>query len=143
MKDRVVTVAENDHRPYGQTAAARGHRLAADEPEALGGLDSGPDPFELVLAGLGACTTMTMRMYAARKGWPVRHLSAEIRLERGAPGGEPRDRFRRLVTIEGDLDADQRARLVAIADLCPVGRMLEAGADVVTEEALASAAGPA
>jgi len=133
MKERLVKVAENGAGPYGQVVTAGRHVLGADEPEAVGGRDGGPDPFELVMAGLGACTSMTLRMYAERKGWAIRRIAVDLRHVRrvGADGREI-DVFERVLDVDGDLDADQRVRLVEIADKCPVGRMLAHGAEVAT-----------
>lgn len=133
MKERAVTVSESGQGPYGQAVAAGRHRFGADEPETAGGTDRGPDPYELVMAGLGACTSMTVRMYAERKGWPVRHVSVALRhRKRAAADGTLTDVFERDLRVDGDLDADQRTRLVEIADRCPVGRTLMRGSDVVT-----------
>lgn len=133
MRERLVTVAESGNGPYGQIVEAGRHRLTADEPEAAGGHDGGPDPFELVMAGLGACTSMTVRMYADRKGWAVRRVSVALRHKRRiSTDGHESDVFERVLTVEGDLDADQRGRLKEIADRCPVGRTLARASEVVT-----------
>ncbi|MGR3484566.1 MAG: bifunctional alpha/beta hydrolase/OsmC family protein [Paracoccaceae bacterium] len=113
---------------FAQDIATDRHDLIADEPRPLGGTDLGPAPFELAAAALGACTTITMRMYARRKGWAPAVLRADVTHE--ADGDT--HRFTRTLTIEGPLDADQRARLVEIAGKCPVHRMLHAGATVTT-----------
>ena len=105
--------------------------LMADEPVAVGGLASGPTPYDLVAAGLGACTVMTLRLYAERKGLPLERASVEVRHARVA-NQTPADVFERVLTLEGTLDPDQRARMLEIADKCPVHRTLEGGATVVT-----------
>jgi putative redox protein len=96
------------------------HNLRSDEPVALGGTDSGATPQELLLAALGACTTITLRMYAARKGWPLR----EARLGLTASTVDGVFVIRRQLTLDGDLDDEQRARLHEIADRCPVHRAI-------------------
>jgi len=133
MKDRLVTVAESGNGPYGQVVTAGRHVFGADEPEAVGGRDTGPDPFELVMAGLGACTAMTVRMYADRKGWTLRRVAVTLRHARRVDGdGDETDVFERVLDVDGDLDAAQRHRLVEIADKCPVGLTLGRCSDVVT-----------
>ncbi|MFZ7125199.1 MAG: alpha/beta fold hydrolase [Desulfobacterales bacterium] len=111
---------------------AAGHRLTADEPASAGGNDAGPTPYDLLAAALGACTAMTLRMYAERKQWGLR--SAVIRLHHekihaeDCENCETRegyiDRIEREIALTGDLDADQRQRLMEIADKCPVHRTL-------------------
>ena len=130
----------------------RHHGLTADEPASVGGKDYGPNPYELVTAGLGACTAMTIQMYARRKKWPVDRVDVELRhfkdypadmqaasaktQDAGANPAKPSkiDHFERVITLEGDLSADQRARLMEIADRCPVHRTLEAEVAIVTRE---------
>lgn len=99
----------------------------ADEPESMGGLGSGPTPFNLLSSALAACTTMTLRMFADRKGWKVDRIRTAV-AHRKEAGTEPADLFTRQVTLEGSLDADQRNALLAAADRCPVHRTLERGA---------------
>lgn len=96
------------------------HRLRADEPEEKGGGDTGPSPHQLLLSALGACTTLTLRLYAHRKGWPL--TNAHVRLT--GQHEEGRYVISRLVQLEGPLDVDQRTRLMEIADRCPVHRTL-------------------
>jgi len=104
--------------------------LTADEPRGIGGLGSGPGPFDLVAAGLGACTSMTCRMYADRKGWALRHTTVEV-VHTGRTA-DAKDRFDRAIRFEGDLDETQRARLFEIAERCPVHRALTEGSVVTT-----------
>ncbi|MFK8047987.1 MAG: alpha/beta fold hydrolase [Halioglobus sp.] len=127
-----VRVEERNH-VFAQNVYSDSHTWLADEPTALGGSNSGPDPYEHLLAGLGACTAMTLRMYAARKKWPLEHVSVD--LQHGRSHGEDCehcdedykqvDVIKRTVTLLGDLDDDKRQRLMEIADRCPVHRTLE------------------
>ncbi|UCC70960.1 MAG: alpha/beta fold hydrolase [Gemmatimonadota bacterium] len=118
-----------------------GHSLAADEPESAGGTDSGPTPWGLLMAALGACTSITLRMYADRKDWPLDEIGIRLqhrtlkREEQSAPGsGPPKTaEIRQTVELEGPLDEAQRERLLEIAHRCPVHRALEAGLLVPVE----------
>ncbi len=117
-----------------------GFRMAADEPLSVGGGNTGPTPYDYLGAALGACTSMTLRMYADRKKWPVEVITTEVRHEKvhatdGDPDSKPKkvDRFERKITLQGNLDAEQRKRLLEIADRCPVHRTLESEVQVVTE----------
>jgi putative redox protein len=117
------------------------HTLVADEPVAAGGTDAGPDPYALLLAALGACTSMTVRMYAARKGWDLTGVEVDLEIARVYAEDcvdceEPRamvGRIRRRIALTGDLDAGQRARLAEIAKKCPVHKTLMAGLRVEDE----------
>jgi uncharacterized OsmC-like protein/fermentation-respiration switch protein FrsA (DUF1100 family) len=106
-------------------------RFLADEPVSVGGLGSGPSPYDLLSAGLGACTAMTSRLYAERKGWPLEQVVVEVG-HTAKTANEP-DRFLRKIAFRGALDEEQRQRLMEIADRCPVHRTLTAGARVHTE----------
>lgn len=108
-------------------------RLFADEPTSVGGLASGPTPFELLSSALGACTAMTMRLYAEQKNWTVDrvHVVVTHRKDRTLT---PPDRFHRTIRIDGPLDPDQRRQLIAVAERCPVHRALLGGAAVETIE---------
>lgn len=115
---------------YAQHATARGHEVVGDETKDDGGADRGMTPTELLLASLGSCKTITVRMYAAKKGWPLEdvvvHLShdkEEAAKEDGTK--EVVHRIRASVRLEGALDADQRARLLDISTRCPIHRMLQ------------------
>ncbi|MFE3839487.1 OsmC family protein [Pseudogemmobacter sonorensis] len=128
-----VHIEESGHGPFGQFVSIGQHILGADEPGPMGGENTGPDPFELVMAGLGACTAMTVRMYANRKTWPLEEVRVAVNHVRATgKDGEKPHAFERLVTLQGPLDDTQRERLIAIADRCPVHRLLEAGAEIVT-----------
>jgi uncharacterized OsmC-like protein/fermentation-respiration switch protein FrsA (DUF1100 family) len=127
-----VRVAEAGEGRFAQLIAAGRHRLRADEPARVGGDDGGPGPYDLLLAGLGACTSMTLRMYASQKKWPLERVTVDLRHDKvhaedcaDCETKEGRiDRIERVVTLEGDLDEAQRARLLEIADKCPVHRTL-------------------
>ncbi|MEW2529287.1 OsmC family protein [Streptomyces sp. NPDC047071] len=142
LDDGLVTVSENGTGPYGQLVRAGHHVLAADEPEPAGA-DSGPGPYDLLLAALGACTSMTVRMYADRKGWPLEKVTVSLRHQRahaagraGRENGHKRaDRIAREIRLDGALDADQRRRLMEIAEKCPVHRTLTEGAVITTTPA--------
>ena len=127
----VVTEAQ---RPYTNRVLAGRHELLADEPTRVGGTDAGPSPFEYLLASLGACTSMTLRMYADRKEWPLEHVSVRLRHEKEDAGeGRSKHRFVRDLHLVGDgLDDDQRARLLEIANRCPVHRALEEEKEIPT-----------
>ncbi|HET9398322.1 MAG TPA: bifunctional alpha/beta hydrolase/OsmC family protein [Sphingomicrobium sp.] len=102
------------------------HRMFADEPDSFGGLDSGPSPFQLLAAALASCMTMTVRLYADRKGWPLKRIRTGVGHTR-EPDQTPRDRFDVRLTFDGELDSDQHDRLVEIAGKCPVHRALAEG----------------
>ena len=118
------------------------HALFADEPASVGGLGTGLSPYELVSAGLAACTVMTMRLYANRKGFPLERASTTVHHEK-VPDMMPPDRFNRTIVLDGPLSDDQRARILAIADRCPVDLSLIRGSDVQTELSRASQAAEA
>lgn len=101
-----------------------------DEPASVGGLGKSPNPYDLLSAALGACTSMTVRLYAERKGWPLERVQVKVLHHRASL--EARDLFERTISLEGPLDEEQRARLLAIAERCPVHRTLDRGSDVLT-----------
>jgi putative redox protein len=135
-----VRVLEAGEGKFAQDIFAGRHRLRADEPVAIGGSDTGPNPYELLLAALGACTAMTVRMYADLKKIPLQRVSVELKHEKvhaedcaNCETAEAKlDRVNRLVTLEGALDDAQRARLLEIANKCPVHRTLERGVSIAT-----------
>jgi putative redox protein len=109
---------------YQTNISSGRHQLLADEPEALGGDDAGPDPYALLLSSLIACTTITLRMYAQRKHWPLENVQVECRLIRKDAESGPF--IERKIYLKGDaLAEDQKARLLQIADACPVHKLLK------------------
>lgn len=120
-----LIVSENDHGRYQQTVRLGRHELIADEPVAGGGADAGLAPFDFLLAGLGACTSITLRMYAERKGLPLTQISVALTHEKIDLEGHGRvDRIERIIALQGDLTTAQRSRLLEIANKCPVYRAL-------------------
>jgi putative redox protein len=115
---------------YAQKVHAGHHELTADEPTHLGGTDTGPSPYGLVLSGLGACTSITLRMYAERKGWDLGTVHVELRMFKDADGKERIERTVRLGN--GGLSAEQRARLAEIAEKTPVTRSIRGGVPIAT-----------
>jgi putative redox protein len=109
----------------------RGGSVMADEPEEVGGLGTGPTPYELLSAALAACTVMTLRLYAERKSWPLPRFEVEV-AHSLVPGDPPRDRLSRRIAFEGEMEESRRTRLLEIADRCPVHRTLARGFEVVT-----------
>jgi len=126
-----VTV-ESEGRGLAQRIQAGRHDLRSDEPTSAGGTDTGPDPYDLLLAALGACTSMTLRVYAARKNWPLEKVV--VRLGHGRIHAQDCtdcetkegsiDRFEREIEVHGALSPEQRQRLLEIAEMCPVHRTL-------------------
>jgi uncharacterized OsmC-like protein len=137
-----VVVQETGKGEFQQEVISGPHRLVADEPVAVGGLDSGPGPYDLLLAALGACTTMTLRLYADRRQLPLMRTRVRLRHERvyvvDCAECETKsgmiDRIESTVTLEGDLNDEQRAQLMAIAEKCPVHRTLTSEVDIRTSE---------
>jgi putative redox protein len=125
---------------FTQRIRVGGHTLTSDEPAAAGGDDLGPTPYDLLLAALGACTSMTVRMYAQRKNWPLRSTTVTLThskihaadCESCETTSGRVDHIVREVRFDGDLDAAQRARLLEIADKCPVHRTLHSEVVVQT-----------
>lgn len=135
----VIVASVNDH-PFEQIMLDGRHLLHADEPVAVGGGDAGPGPYELLLMALGSCTSMTIRLYAARRKWPVDQVVVRLRHERVhtedcANCEDPMtmlERIERTIEIIGPLDDAQRDRLLEIADKCPIHRTLQSKIDIRT-----------
>ena len=140
----MVRVEETGQSNFQQKITSGKHELIADEPASVGGKDTGPSPYDYLSAALGACTTMTMRMYANHKGYNVGKLSVEvshakIHANDCADCGEGRtgrvDRFERTISVEGEVSEEIAAKLVKIADKCPVHKTLEHSSVVATRMA--------
>lgn len=148
QQEEVKLASPGDNRVVVRTGAtgyrteilANGHPLVADEPVSVGGTNTGPSPYELLAAALGACTTMTLRMYADRKGWPLEEVEVRVEHEKihcadcadtSHPGSKI-DHLSRELALEGPLDDEQIKRLVEIADRCPVHRTLHSEIRVTT-----------
>jgi uncharacterized OsmC-like protein/alpha-beta hydrolase superfamily lysophospholipase len=135
---RNVVVTETRAGTFQQTIRVGRHTLTADEPVAAGGLDTGPNPYDLLLAGLGACTAMTLRLYADRKQLPLERVSVKLAHSRihaqDCETCETKegmlDRIDKDITVEGPLDEAARARLLEIAEKCPVNRTLKSEIDI-------------
>jgi uncharacterized OsmC-like protein/alpha-beta hydrolase superfamily lysophospholipase len=140
--DTDVVVSETRRSRFEQEISIGRHRLLADEPVSVGGRDSGPGPYDLLLAGLGACTSMTLRLYAERKSLPLDRVTVRLSHSKihaaDCESCETRegmlDRIERVITLAGELDDDQRARLLEIADKCPVHRTLTSEIEIRTRE---------
>jgi putative redox protein len=137
----IVRVSEADPAGFLQDVeTGPKHHLLADEPATYGGTDAGPTPYQFLSAGLGACTSMTVRMYARRKGWPLEHVSVDVSHDKvhaqdcaDCPDKNAKiDVFQRVIRLDGPLDPDQRAALLSIADRCPVHRTMEGTIKVET-----------
>jgi uncharacterized OsmC-like protein len=142
-----VTVRSEPGRALTTIVEARGHRVVADEPEDSGGDDLGPGPYELLLAALGACTVMTVELYARRKEWPLERVTVRLDHTRRAagageavPAGARIDRITYEIDLDGRLDAAQRERLLQIAARCPLHRTLTGPIEIVPGDVPATAA---
>jgi putative redox protein len=129
-RDHTIATAAvtSEEKPYGVRIDAGGHALRGDEPAEHGGGDTGPAPFGLLLSGLGACTAITLRMYAERHSWPLTEVDVKLTYI-------VKDRntrwIDRLITLHG-VDDDQRAKLAEIAEKTPVTRAVRAGTEIRT-----------
>jgi putative redox protein len=140
LEGGTVRVSERGTGAFAVSIQAGRHSLVGDEPVAVGGDNLGPNPYELLLAALGACTVMTLRMYARQKQWPLANAHVTLTHDNihAADCGECEtksgkvDRIERTIELEGALDEAQRARLMEIADKCPVHRTLHSEVQVVT-----------
>ena len=135
----IVRVSEADPNGFlHDVNSGPKHHTLADEPVAYGGSDLGMTPYGFLSSGLGACTSMTIRMYARRKGWPLEHVSVDVNHNKvHAQDADTRsdtqaDKFTRVIHLKGPLNEEQRAKLLEIADKCPVHRTLERGSVVET-----------
>jgi putative redox protein len=134
-------VVRGDAAGFAQEIFAGKHRLTADEPAAAGGTDTGPSPYDLLLASLGACTSITLGMYARRKGWPLEEVTVNLRHSKvhaaDCADCETKDvmldRIERDIHLAGPLTSEQRSRLIEIANKCPVHRTLTSKIEIKTQ----------
>lgn len=141
MNEPFTVVVTGSADGFAQEIETGAHRLRADEPVSVGGTDTGPDPYGLLLASLGACTSMTVAMYARRKKWPLTAVTVRLRHGRtysddcaGCENSPRRiERIDRAIELFGALDGEQRARLLDIANKCPVHRTLTGTVEIATE----------
>jgi putative redox protein len=131
--ERVVSV-QGAAASYRQQITAGHHELGADEPIDNGGTDTGPSPYDLLLSALGACTSITVSMYARRKGWPLDSVSVRLTHAKLSVAGKPGkvDRITRELSLSGVLSREQREKLLEIANKCPVHRTLMSGTQIET-----------
>ena len=126
----MTTIVRTTSTNYRVEIDARHHKLVADEPVAAGGRDAGPDPFDYVLAGLGACTAITLKMYAERKGWDLGELRVELSMRRD---GDGRSHVSRVISSSATLDDEQWSRLLDIAGKTPVTKTLKEAMEIAAE----------
>jgi putative redox protein len=126
---RIAHVTTRSTQGYALGIHAGRHELSADEPQSAGGTDTGPNPLQLLLSALGACTSITLRMYAERKGWELGEIDVDLRLSRD---GET-ESIERRVHFSGSLSQEQRARLAEVAEKTPVTKILKRGLQIVTQ----------
>jgi putative redox protein len=127
---RVSHVVLDSQAGYACTLHARRHALTADETHSNGGTDTGPAPYDLLLSGLAACTAITLRMYAERKGWDLGEIHVDLELHKDAE--TKADRIVRTVSFSAALDASQRVRIAEIVERTPVTKTIKAGAVIET-----------
>ena len=124
-----ASVVEAGTSRFFNSVDTDGHQFVMDEPEVMGGTDLGPSPFALVAAALGACTNMTLRMYADMKKLPLDQVETEVVHTPGKDGHH----FKRIIKIQGNLSSEDRERLLVIANKCPIHKLLEHQAVVDSE----------
>src|SRR5579872_1608559 len=109
---------------YAATISTGKHQLIADEPEDHGGKDKGLSPYQLLLSSLGACTSITLRMYADRKQWPLEGVHVSLNMDRLKEGDMDKTIIKRVIRLSGNLLPEQRERLLSVANSCPVHKVL-------------------
>ena len=125
----MATVHLHSESGYAQNIRARAHELRSDEPSSEGGTDTGPAPYELLLAGLAACTSITLRMYADRKQWKLGRIGVDARFSRDESGTES---ITRTITVTEALSDEQIAKLAEIAEKTPVTKTVKRGTAIAT-----------
>ncbi|MBI2809571.1 MAG: OsmC family protein [Candidatus Melainabacteria bacterium] len=130
-----VTVKSNTSKKYQQEIKAASHSFISDAPESVGGLATGPDPHELLLASLGSCTAITLEMYAAKKGWDLKSVNVALQEESvddPANPGKKVSKITREIKVEGNFDAEQIESLKSAADRCPIHKLLSGPKQIET-----------
>ncbi len=138
MANKTSVEVREQGEPYAQQIQTRQHIFAADEPESVGGTDTGPTPYELLLGALGSCTTITVRMYANRKKWPLESVNVSLNIykihARDCEDCEQEsgmvDIIEKQIVFQGDLTTEQRERLLDISQRCPVHKTLSGGTKI-------------
>jgi putative redox protein len=134
QENRVTRIAHtvlDSAEHYAVTIQNGKHSLTADEPLAAGGTDTGSSPYQLFLSGLAACTSITLRMYADRKGWSLGTIHVDVELDKA--GEDDTGKIKRVISFSEPLSGEQRSKLLAIAEKTPVTRTIKAGAPITTE----------
>lgn len=132
MSTTTKILAGIGHDHYTTKMTMRGHLLVADEPESHGGKDLGPTPTELIMSGLAACTTSTLRMYADRKEWDVERIDVEISLHVVKTESGQTTYFNSIIDITGNLTQKQKDRMIVIAGKCPIHKLLTNTVEITT-----------
>jgi len=130
-----VLVQNNDTAHYKQAIKAGSHSFSADVPKDKGGEETGPNPHELLLGALGACTSITLQMYAKKKEWDLKNVSIQLSEEEvddPANAGKKMSKISRNITVEGDLTAEQVESLKTVADKCPIHKILQGAKSIET-----------
>jgi putative redox protein len=135
MPANIVTVSESGVGTFAQIVTAGRHVILADEPKEAGGRDLGPSPYDLLKTALGACTAMTLRSFALRQGWQVGSISVTVTHSKlaAAAGQRLTDRFERQIAIAGEINEEQKARLLQIAEVCPISVTLQHTSQITTK----------
>lgn len=132
MSGPITVRAVSGAAPYLVELTDGVHTWSSDEPREAGGADAGPGPHRLLLSSLGACTCITMRMYAARKGWALTRVEVELHFNPDGPPVAGGSDIRRRITVHGELSAEQRMRLLEVANLCPIHKTLTGEVRIAT-----------
>jgi putative redox protein len=130
-----VEVKARADQEYRQEISTATHSFASDAPKEAGGSDSAPNPHELLLGSLGACTAITVQMYAKRKGWPLKGVNVKVEEQVVETDGKKQSLITRNIELEGELDQEQIDGLRAIADKCPIHKLLQGPKEIKTEVA--------
>lgn len=123
MNTSTITVIQSGEK-YRSTVSNGKHQYIVDEPESLGGTDSGLSPDEWLMGALGSCTAITLRMYVDRKGWEVGEIQVKVGMQRTTEAGATNTHFQRIIQCSNTISAEQSERLLSIANACPLHKTL-------------------